>query len=379
MASHRKAQSTSTFGGLRTPPALVPAVGVTTAALTSVALLASSAQAAPAKPRPSIEEVQKQVDGLYHQAGVATEKYNGAKEHADAQRKRVDDLLDQIAKGTEKLNTARQELGSFAAAQYRTGGISDTATLLLAEDPQQYFDDDHLMSRLTDRQKVAVDSFEKQQAATAKKRTEAAKNLTELTHSQATLRKTKEDVQKKLSTARTMLSKLTAEQKARLAAIERQKEEAAARKAKELAAQQAAAAEKQREQAGSSGSGSSSGSSSTSTMGAQAVAFAKAQLGKPYVWGATGPESFDCSGLVQAAWKTAGVSLPRTTWDQVKVGTTVSTTEARPGDLVFYFSDISHVGIYIGDGNVIDAPRPGKTVETIPMTYMPIYSVVRPG
>ncbi|WP_255954140.1 C40 family peptidase [Streptomyces odontomachi] len=375
MASHRKTQSPGfRFGGLGTSSGRLPALGITTAALTSVALLASTAQAEPAKPKPSLEEVQKKVDTLYHQAGVATEKYNGAKERTTTQRKHLDHLLDDVAKRTDALNTARRELGSIAAAQYRTGGLSDTATLLLAKDPQQYFDESHLMNRLTDRQKAAVDTYQKQQTATAKKRAEASRSLQDLTKSQATLRKSKEDVQKKLGSARKLLSKLTAEEKARLAAIERKKREAAERRARELARKQAAAAQKEQQ----SGSGTSSDATSYAALGGKAVSFAKNQLGKPYVWGATGPDSFDCSGLTQAAWKTAGISLPRTTWDQVKVGKTVSAEEAQPGDLVFYYSDISHVGIYIGNGNVIDAPKPGDNVRTVPMTYMPIHSVVRP-
>lgn len=102
-------------------------------------------------------------------------------------------------------------------------------------------------------------------------------------------------------------------------------------------------------------------------------------MGKPYVWGATGPDSYDCSGLTQAAWKAAGISLPRTTWDQVKVGTTVTTANAQPGDLVFFYDDISHVGIYIGDGKMIHAPKPGANVRVESIYYMPIHSVVRPA
>jgi cell wall-associated NlpC family hydrolase len=379
VASHRKPQSPGfRLVGLRTSSGRLPALGLTTAALTSVALLAPAAQAEPTKPKPSLEEVQKKVDGLYHQAGVATQKYNAAKERTTTQRKHLDHLLDDVAKRTDQLNKARRELGSIAAAQYRTGGLSDTATLLLADDPQQYFDESHLMSRLTDRQKAAVDSYQKQQTATAKKRAEAARSLQDLTKSQATLRKSKEDVQKKLGSARKLLSKLTAEEKARLAAIERKKREAAERRARELARKQAAAAQQQQQQQQQSGSGTSTDLKSYAALGGKAVAFAKNQIGKPYVWGATGPDSFDCSGLTQAAWKTAGISLPRTTWDQVKVGKTVSADEALPGDLVFYYSDVSHVGIYIGNGNVIDAPKPGDNVRTVPMTYMPIHSVVRP-
>jgi cell wall-associated NlpC family hydrolase len=367
VASHRRTQSQ----GIRIAGARIsPALGLTTAALTSVVLLAPNAEATPAKPKPSLEAVQKNVDDLYHQAEVATQKYNATRERTTTQRVRVDHLLDDVAKRADKLNTARRELGSFAAAQYRTGGMSDMATLLLADDPQQYFDDNHLMSRLTNEQKSVVDDFEKQQIATAGKRTEASRSLQELTTSQATLRKNKEDVQKKLSSARTLLSTLTAQEKGRLAAAAKKKEEEARLRAQEIARKQA------QQQAGTDGDTSSG---SRAALAAKAVSFARSQLGKPYVWGATGPGSYDCSGLTQAAWKSAGVSLPRTTWEQVKVGTTVSVDQAQPGDLVFYFSDISHVGIYIGNGNVIDAPRPGKNVETIPMTYMPIYSVVRPA
>ena len=379
MASHRKPHGPAVrFAGRRTSSPLSPAVGITTVALTSVALLTSSAHAAPDEPKPSLEAVQKKVDRLYHEAGVATQKYNAAKERTAAQRRQVDRLLDEVAKRTDRLNEARRELGSIAASQYRSGGLSGTATLLLADDPQQYFSESHLMDRLTERQKAAVDDYQKQQSATARKRVEASRSLEKLTASQAALRKSKEEVQRKLGTARSLLAKLTAEEKARLAAIKKKKEEEARRRAQELARKQAAAEKRQQEE-NQGGSGTASGSESYAVMGAKAVSFAKDQIGKPYVWGATGPDSFDCSGLTQAAWKAAGISLPRTTWDQVKAGTTVAADKALPGDLVFYYDDISHVGIYVGNGNVVHAPKPGENVTTIPMTYMPVHSVVRPG
>ncbi|MGW7077050.1 NlpC/P60 family protein [Streptomyces sp. NPDC054866] len=402
MASHRKPRTR--IAGLRA----TPAIGITTAALTSVALLSQSAQAAPSAPRkPSLEEVQKKVDDLYHQAGVATQKYNSVKERTDKQRKKVDTLLDDVAKRTDKLNEARQELGTFAAAQYRTGGVSETATMMLADDPQSFFDQNHLSDRLTARQKKAVDDYQTQQASATKQRTKAAKSLETLSDSRDELRTSKQTVQKKLGKARTLLSELTAEEKARLAAIEKKKEEEAKRKAAELARKQEAEAEakrkaaeeaaaKEREQgketpdsgsgSGSdtgSGTGSGSGSGDTdsgyATKAAKVINFAEAQIGKPYVWGATGPDSYDCSGLTQDAWKAAGISLPRTTWDQVKVGTTVKTADAKPGDLVFFYDDISHVGIYIGDGKMIHAPKPGANVRVESIYYMPIHSVVRPA
>ena len=94
---------------------------------------------------------------------------------------------------------------------------------------------------------------------------------------------------------------------------------------------------------------------------ATAIAFAKAQLGKPYVWGGTGPRGFDCSGLVMRSWQTAGVTLPRTTWGQIRAGEVTTRARLVPGDLVISYGG-DHVALYIGDGKVIHAPRPGRTV-----------------
>ncbi|MEU3842383.1 NlpC/P60 family protein [Streptomyces sp. NPDC028635] len=386
MASHRKSRPAGTLAGIGTP-------ALATAALTSVALLSQTADAVPADDKPSLEEVEKKVDDLYRQAESATDKYNAAKERTAKQRTRVDSLMDDVARRTEKLNEAREQLGSYAAAQYRTGGASlpDTATFLLADSPQQYFDQSHLMDRLTSHQKDAVDDYVTQQSETMRQRREATDGLRTLTDSQNDLRTAKATVQKKLADARELLSKLTAEEKARLAAIERHQQEEAARKAADLARQQAAQQQRQdRRQDGggspsggtSTGTGTGSGSTSTGSQAERALAFARAQIGKPYVWGATGPGSYDCSGLTQAAWKAADVDLPRTTYDQVHAGTTVPLSQARPGDLVFFYDDISHVGLYIGGGMMIHAPKPGAYVREESIYYdgeSAIHSVVRPA
>ncbi|MCQ4195238.1 MULTISPECIES: C40 family peptidase [Streptomyces] len=398
MASHRKSRPTGPrVAGIRTP-------ALATAALTSVALLSQTANATPSDDdRPSLEEVEKKVDDLYRQAGSATEKYNAAKEKTAKQRKKADALLDDVARRTQRLNDAREELGSFASAQYRTGtAVPETATFLLADSPQDYFDQNQLMGRLTGRQKTAVDDYVTQQSETMEKRREATESLETLTDSQNDLKTAKSTVQKKLATARELLSKLTAEEKARLAAIEKKKQEEAARKAAELAEQQArqqAEERERREEAArqESGGGTSSGSSesggdgssgssapdpSYGTKADKALAFARAQIGKPYVWGATGPGSYDCSGLTQAAWKAAGVSLPRVTYDQVNAGTTVPVSQAQPGDLVFFYDDLSHVGLYIGNGMMIHAPKPGAYVREESIYYdgeSSIHSVVRPA
>jgi cell wall-associated NlpC family hydrolase len=109
------------------------------------------------------------------------------------------------------------------------------------------------------------------------------------------------------------------------------------------------------------------------------IAFAEAQIGKPYVWGAAGPHSYDCSGLTRAAWLSAGVSLPRTTYDQADAGTRIARADMRPGDLVFFYDDISHVGVYAGGGQMIHAPKPGAEVRYESVDHMPFHSAVRPA
>lgn len=394
MASHRKPKPAR---GPLAAPGTRTAIGLSTAALATVTLLSETAAASPSKPEPSITEVKEQVDSLYRQAATATQRYNQAKEKADKQRTRVDTLLDQVARDTDDLNEARAQLGRYAAAQYRYGGASPTATLLLTEDPQQLFEQERMLDRIADDQAEAVDEFRTQRTRTTEKREQASRSLGDLSSSQKELATEKKAVQKKLSEARTLLANLNEKERARLAELERQRREEAQRKADELARQERerdrlAAEERARQEeeqkesetpvtpetppAGDDGGSDGSG---YAAQAAKAIDFARAQIGKPYVWGAVGPNSYDCSGLTQAAWKAAGVDLPRTTWDQVEVGQRVATADLLPGDLVFFYDDISHVGLYIGEGQMIHAPKPGDYVKVAPITEMPIYGSVRPA
>ena len=95
------------------------------------------------------------------------------------------------------------------------------------------------------------------------------------------------------------------------------------------------------------------------------------------MWGATGPDAFDCSGLMQAAYRSAGISLPRTTYDQIDAGQRVSRSELRPGDLVFFYSSITHVGLYVGNGQMIHAPNPSAPVRLAPLDEMPFAGATR--
>lgn len=104
---------------------------------------------------------------------------------------------------------------------------------------------------------------------------------------------------------------------------------------------------------------------------------ASTRVGSPYVWGATGPNSFDCSGLTSWAYKEAGISIPRTSQAQIAGGTQVSKADLRPGDIVAFYSGASHVGIYAGNGQVVHAPYSGTSVSYAPLDSMPFYGATR--
>ncbi|MFZ3472396.1 NlpC/P60 family protein [Streptomyces sp. 4.24] len=328
-----------------------PTAVVTTAALSSLGLLLPHPAAAAPAPRPSVEEVRTRVDELHRQASTAVQAYDAAAERTEKQRALLSALMDQVARTTQKLNETRRLLGSHAADRYRTAGpLGGTATLLLSDDPQAFFAQNHLLNRLGGREDALLTEYTRARAETARERRAADTVIAELERAQEELRGRKQEVQGRLTEANALLAQLTRPERER------------ARAARDPA-----------------GPGPLPSDAPASAAGARAVAFARAQLGKPYVWGATGPHSYDCSGLTQAAWRAAGVTLPRTTWDQVEAAPRIATKQLRPGDLVFYYGDISHVGIYVGGGRMIHAPRPGAYVREDPIHYQPVYGSVRPG
>ncbi|MEX1242712.1 MAG: NlpC/P60 family protein, partial [Cutibacterium acnes] len=114
-----------------------------------------------------------------------------------------------------------------------------------------------------------------------------------------------------------------------------------------------------------------------SSRAQSALNFALAQLGKPYIWGGTGPTGYDCSGLMMASWGKAGVSLPRTAAAQYAAGTPVSTSDLQPGDLVLFYPGITHVGMYIGDGKFIHASSPRTGIKVSVLAQQPSYQGAR--
>ncbi|EFL34350.1 NLP/P60-family secreted protein [Streptomyces viridochromogenes DSM 40736] len=353
MAAHRKPRQRSASGNTARTAATIALAGAATATAFD--------GTGHAEPELTPGQVKSRVDELYREAEVATEKYNGAKEKAEAAGQRLKDLQDRAARKEDRLNTAREALGSVAAAQYREGGLDPALRLALSDDPDRYLENAEFVERTGNRQKAAVSRVRRQLREIEQLRGAAHIELTSLKSRQQELKRHKKTISAKLGSARQLLSRLSAQERSRIgeAPGTNRASRSSTGPRDNLAAPGSAA------------------SLAPNSRAAAAVSYAFQKLGSPYVWGATGPNAFDCSGLVQAAYRSAGVSLPRTTYSQIDAGRRVSRSELLPGDLVFYYAGISHVGIYVGNGRMIHAPNPSAPVRVAPLDEMPFVGATR--
>ncbi|RSS60618.1 NlpC/P60 family protein [Streptomyces sp. WAC07061] len=351
MASHRKPRQRPFSGGTARTAATLALAG----AATATAFEGNSH----AEPQLSPAQVRAEVDRLYGEAEAATEKYNGAKAESDEAERALTGLREETARKADRLNTARSALGSLAASQYRSGGLGPALQLAMAADPQDYLDRAGMLTRAGDRTASEVAAVKRGLDEVGRLRDQAAGRLADLRAHQHELARQKAVVEDRLATARQLLARLTAEERA---AYEAQSGTAASVGADPVSAPHTPPP-----------------AAAGSSRAARAVAFAYGAIGRPYVWGATGPGSYDCSGLTQAAWRAAGVSLPRTTYTQINAGRRVSRDQLAPGDLVFFYSGVTHVGMYVGNGQMIHAPRPGSTVRLAPVDSMPWAGASRPA
>ncbi|EGX56620.1 NPL/P60 family secreted protein [Streptomyces zinciresistens K42] len=351
MAAHRKPRPRRAGGtSARTAWTIVLAGTATTTGLDGTAL---------AEPQQTPAQVKAQVDELYRQAETATEKYNGAKERADAAQRRVNALQDEAARKTQTLNSAREQLGSMAAAQYRDGGLDPALQLALSGDPDRYLDGAEFAGRVGHRQAASVARVRSGLREIEQLRGAARLELTSLASRRTELKRHQRTITGKLDSARTLLARLPSAERPVLGADATSRSPTGTRGTQAAPAPGAATAE------------------APNSRAAAAISYARSKLGSPYVWGATGPDAFDCSGLTQAAFRAAGVSLPRTTYAQIDTGRRVSRAELLPGDLVFFYSGISHVGLYIGGGRMIHSPNPSSRVRVAPISEMPFAGATR--
>jgi cell wall-associated NlpC family hydrolase len=322
--------------GHRAPKLITPrkatAVAVVGLSAGTVALVPSSSQAE------TLAQAKAQYQSDLSQSEAAGQTYD-AEEQAYAQlQQKIDALQGEISQQNQQISTLDATIGLQAAQQYRNGGVSSTLELTLSASPTTYLDKVASQNEIASQEAKQLKTIATDQAELKQEQALAA---TLVQQQQAALTKAK--------AAKQQADNLTAA-------------------AKELVASLTPA---QQEQVSIGSTGSMwfhySGTLPVATgRAATAVAYAESKLGDDYVYAANGPNEFDCSGLTQEAWKAAGISIPRDSYDQYAQLPHVSEADLQPGDLLFFFptsAGPSHVAIYVGNGMYIQATHPGSYVE----------------
>ncbi|MCX5411085.1 C40 family peptidase [Streptomyces sp. NBC_00059] len=319
----------------------------------------ATAPAAPAAGKKSLEEVREEIDTLYRKAGAATDAYNLAQEQADKQSGEIVRLTKDIADGQAKIAELKDRAGAQAREQYRNGGLPPGAQLMLSGNPDLFLDGIGQTRQSQQATKGMLTELTQAQADLETYTQDASLNWEKLEANRVKQAKAKKSINAQIAAAKKLESELAEEERARLLQLEKD----AASTAQAAWLSSGALKDINRD---------------ASASGKQALAFATAQIGKPYVWGAEGPGSYDCSGLTSQAWAAAKRPIPRTSQEQWRQLPRIPIQDMRPGDLIIYHSDASHVGMYVGDGQIVHAPRPGRHVTLAGAGSMQILGVVRP-
>jgi cell wall-associated NlpC family hydrolase len=313
-----------------------------------VGLVPGSAQA-----DPEISDVQARVDHLYHEAEVAQERYHDARLELQDLRHDLDSLRADQDRQDDRVEVVREQVRDSVIRQYQGENLSAVGQVFVSEDPSAFLDQLATMTSYTELQSQLLSSYSREAKALDLRSDATERRLAEIAAIEERLAEEKALVEEKLGEAKDLLSRLEAEERARL---EAQREETVSRAA--------AAVPETAPASGRAGA---------------AVQFALGQVGDAYVYGAAGPDAYDCSGLTMAAWAAAGVGLPHSSSAQYSSGPQVAASALQPGDLVFYYSPISHVGMYIGNGQIVHAANPSTGVQVAGLYSMPFSGAVRPG
>jgi cell wall-associated NlpC family hydrolase len=323
-------------------------VGATILGLCAIAAI-SFVPATPAQADPDIKDVKARVDRLYHEAEAAQERLHDAQLDLTDLRRDLAGLKADQARQDEQLDAVRDQVSDAVVRQLEGEGVSTVGQIVVSEDPGAFLDTLSTMSSFNDLQASLLDDYDTELEALEIRREATDARTTQIAELTDELAAEKKTVDDKLAEAKSVLADLEAEERERLLA--------------------------------SRGSSARTPITSVPASGraAAAVQYALAQVGDAYVYGAAGESAFDCSGLTMRAWAQAGVSLPHSSSAQYGSGPHIAASDLQPGDLVFYYSPISHVGMYIGNGMIVHAANPGTGVAVSGLYSMPYVGAVRPG
>ncbi len=337
-----RAEGTGESGGSGTRRWRVRAVAVAIAVTALAGGLVANGQNAGAAYKPTFAQVQTEVNSLQAQIDQVGEQYDAVTQQVSAAKARLTSVKKQDSHADGLFLDAQSSLRQVAVASFETADQSSIAGVLTAGNPTQVLQQASLLEELSD-----ADSAQVGQYLTAAQAMDTAQQNVQRTEDGIA------QLQAQLTAKKKHLDTLLDQSQAELDNLNLQEQ------------QEVAAADMD---GGDEIITSASYTGPTNTPAGKAVQFAYDQLDCPYLWGGTGPcdVGFDCSGLVQAAWAAAGVSIPRTTYEQWDALPHIAKADLEPGDLVF-FENIGHVGMYVGNGMMIDAPSTGEVIRMHPL------------
>ena len=290
---------------------------------------------------------------------------------AEESESKLETLKQDLSAQESKVSQLGTNLGDLAMMQLNGGGMDITGQLLGSSDDTTFLSGLTTIQNETDRSMADLQTLQVEQARLDTLRGQQETITESLKADRAAKEKLAKEYEAKEAEAQQVYDRLSAEEQERLRKLEEQRQQQ-----EEAAREQATRESASPTPSPSTGAGDKSDPPPSSSGGGsgraqQAVSYALAQVGKGYVMGTTGPSTFDCSGLMYAAYKQVGISLPRTSQAQFSAGTSVSKGDLQPGDLVFYYGGITHVGMYIGNGQIVHAANPRSGVVTAGVNSMP--------
>ena len=342
---------------------------------------ASSGQAAPsapatpaATPRTSAQALA-QLRAFNEQFEKVTEQYNDA-QILLTERRTVARAADRrAAQAQVRYAALAAQVRNLVAATNQSDPFSRVGALFSSASPEQFVEKLKALDYIAGRRGATLQAADRAQTAADRARAQARTAVTAANTLTQRLAGQRTDLSRRAAQSKKMFDTLSAQERKAFLAAQTAADAARASRAAARTATSTSAAPPATSTASSAGA-----SVPASEKAAVALAAAKAQLGKPYVWAAAGPDSFDCSGLTMYAWGKAGVSLPHSSRLQIGVGTPVAKADLQPGDLVFFGSPIHHVGIYSGGGEMIHAPQTGDVVKYTSIDVIGEYAgATRPG
>jgi cell wall-associated NlpC family hydrolase len=376
------------------------ALGLASVALSLLVVFPASLPAA-AEPPTTVAQARNLIKQLQNDAAGIDQQYTDVQEQIKEGRAQLRLKQADAQAQTKKVERLKLQASQIALTQFQNRSLDTAAHLVVTPDIEGFLSQISTVQKVSENQHAKLQDYQQAQANLAELEHSAETELVTLGEKEKQLKSLAAASDNKLDQAKKVLAKLTAAQRRQLAEAEKKaaaKASADARAATKAPAKTngraatkaspkangSRAATKASPKANGSRAArkappSTRSSSTGSSKGAKALAYAKAQLGEPYARSGAGPSSWDCSGLTMMAWGSVGVSLPHSSRQQFSRGQSLAKSDLQLGDLVFFYSDISHVGLYAGNGQVIHAPRPGKSVEYIKMSYMPYAGARRPG